>query len=74
MADSVKVPFVSGIFSCEPEQWGSDYGKVLDVRPEEVAQSDKGANRLDVIGMLGSLDCFMLVLSGLDSFWGKGES
>jgi hypothetical protein len=44
--------------------------EILDVRPEEVTQTYKGADRFDIVGSLGRLDHFEFVFSGLDSFQG----
>jgi hypothetical protein len=44
------------------------------VRPEEIAQPDKGPDCLDIGGWFSVLDSLELVFSGFDTFQCKRES
>jgi hypothetical protein len=64
----------SGVLPGKLEQWSGDHCEVLDMRPEEVAQSYKRADCFDVIGSLGSLDGLEFILSGFNSFRSQSEA
>jgi len=44
------------------------------VRPEEVAQANKGSNSLDIGGWFGVFDGFEFIFARLDPVWSECET
>jgi len=44
------------------------------VRPEKVAQANKGLNSLDIGGWFGVFDGFEFILARFDPVWSKSEA
>ncbi len=42
--------------------------------PEEIAQTHKGSNSLDISGWFGILDGFEFIFAWFDSFWSEREA
>jgi hypothetical protein len=62
-------PFVSGIFSGKPKQRSSNYCKIFDMSPEEIAESNEGTYCFDISGWLCLLDGLESVFARFDTFW-----
>jgi len=62
------------ILPCQLEQGSSDQRKILDVGPEEIAETHKRSDRLDICGWFRIFDGFELILAWFDSFRRESKS
>jgi len=59
---------VFGVLPGEFKQWGGDDGEVLDMLPEEVAESQEGSDSFHVVRWSRLFDILQLGLPWLGSF------
>ena len=59
---------VPGVLPGKLEKWSGDDGEVLDMMPEEVAESHEGPDSFHVVRWSRLLDAFQLGLTWFNSF------